>query len=275
MKCGICGNDSGKVFQASVMNRHMVNYHHCRQCGFVQTEHPFWLEEAYAKESVKADTGAISRNIALARKTAALLFFLFDPRARYLDYAGGYGIMTRLMRDIGFDFYWSDPYAPNLFARGFEFDGGTEIELLTTFESFEHFVNPLQEMEILQGISDNILFTTQLLPREVPMPGDWWYYSLAGGQHVSFYSLETLKYIADRYGMNLLSNEADIHLLTRRTVSDRMFNAILKGSDLLYCYVKMRMKSRTMEDFDRFTARNSGERRHDSDPAVPAVLDRE
>ncbi len=42
-----------------------------------------------------------------------------DP---FLDYAGGYGVFTRLMRDIGFDFYWHDPYTQNLFANGFEKD---------------------------------------------------------------------------------------------------------------------------------------------------------
>ncbi len=45
-------------------------------------------------------------------------------------------------------------------------------------------------------ISRNILFTTTLLPSPMPQPGTWWYYGLEHGQHISFYSLETLQSIA-------------------------------------------------------------------------------
>jgi hypothetical protein len=258
MKCRICEDDSEKVFQASVMKKFEVDYFHCRRCGFLQTEHPFWLDEAHRQGSAPVDTGVLSRNIALARKTAVILFFLFDPGRQFLDFAGGNGMMTRLMRDIGFDFYWSDPYSPNLFARGFEFGNGPRVELLTTFESFEHFVDPLREIEALLGISDNILFTTQLLPREVPGPDDWWYYSRDGGQHVSFYSHRALRHIADRYRLNLLSNGSDVHLFTRSRVPGPVFNALLKGSGLLYGYVKTRLKSRTMEDFNRVASSKPG-----------------
>jgi hypothetical protein len=27
------------------------------------------------------------------------------------------------MRDAGFDFYWNDPYAENIFAKSFEYNG--------------------------------------------------------------------------------------------------------------------------------------------------------
>ena len=58
------------------------------------------------------------------------------------NYAGGYGIFTRMMRDIGFDFYWLDKYADNLLTNGFEYNKKIhkKIEAITSFESFEHFV---------------------------------------------------------------------------------------------------------------------------------------
>ena len=64
-----------------------------------------------------ADTGLVSRNLGIARRLAGLLYFGFDPKARYLDFAGGYGLLTRLMRDRGFNFYWHDLYCENVFAR--------------------------------------------------------------------------------------------------------------------------------------------------------------
>jgi hypothetical protein len=249
MQCNICGNKSESIFQATILDKYAVDYYYCNECNFLQTEHPYWLEEAYENKLVNYDTGTISRNIVLARKTAVILYFLFDSKANYLDFAGGYGILTRMMRDIGFNFYWSDLYTPNIFAKGFEYNDSLNIQLLTAFESFEHFVDPLNEIDNLLSIADNILFTTELLPAQVPKAQAWWYYALAGGQHISFYSYKTLKYIAQKYKMNIVSGKHNIHLLTKHDVSDAKFNLILRLSDLLYYYVRKRMKSKTADDF--------------------------
>jgi len=53
----------------------------------------------------------MSRNISSSKITAVILFFLFKKFGKFLDFGGGYGIFTRLMRDIGFDFYWYDPHS--------------------------------------------------------------------------------------------------------------------------------------------------------------------
>lgn len=52
-----------------------------------------------------------------------------------------------MMRDLGFDFYWDDKYTQNIFANGFEYSDDKNYEVLTSFESFEHFVNPLSEIK--------------------------------------------------------------------------------------------------------------------------------
>ena len=84
---------------------------------------------------------------------------------------GGYGIFTRLMRDIGFDFYWYDPHSINLLARGFETRSKNyKYELVTAFEVFEHFAELIKEIESMLQFSDNILFSTELLPSLIPKP---------------------------------------------------------------------------------------------------------
>jgi hypothetical protein len=50
----------------------------------------------------------MQRNINLSKMVATILLLFFDFRRKFLDYAGGYGVFVRLMRDIGFDFYWYD-----------------------------------------------------------------------------------------------------------------------------------------------------------------------
>ena len=135
------------AFKAIVLSKYQVSYYHCPHCGFIQTEDPYWLDEAYKDPINVEDTGLLSRNISFSEMTALLIYFLFDKNGIFLDYAGGYGIFTRLMRDIGFNFFWHDPMTQNLLSRGFEYsDSLPRCELLTSFESFEHFKDPLTEI---------------------------------------------------------------------------------------------------------------------------------
>jgi hypothetical protein len=214
--CKICGGAANPKFAALVMGRYNGSFSHCKACGFLQADNPDWLEAAYREPINLTDTGLVRRNLLLSRITAVIIFYLFDKKGAFVDYGGGYGLFTRLMRDIGLDFYWLDPYARNLLSRGFEY--GPEkgrLELLTAFEVFEHLANPLEEIEKMVGLCSNILFSTALLPRPIPHPEQWWYYGLEHGQHVSFYSPQTLSWIASRFGLVCIS-AGMVHLLTKR-----------------------------------------------------------
>jgi hypothetical protein len=203
MKCKICSTSNKYVFSAKILNKYKIKYFLCPNCGFLQTEEPYWIEEAYKDPISLSDTGYMQRNINLSKKVSILLRLLFYGRdENYLDYAGGYGIFARLMRDIGFNFYWSDKYTNNIFAKGFEYNGTDVLKAVTTFESFEHFINPMDEIEKILLLSKNIIFTTELLPSAVPKPQEWWYYGLEHGQHISFYQQKTMRFIASQYKMN-------------------------------------------------------------------------
>ena len=237
--------------KATILNRYTVAYFWCRNCGFLQTEEPYWLEEAYQESINKSDTGILSRNLYLSKFVSVVLYFYFDRGGKFLDFAGGYGILTRLMRDIGFDFYWSDPYTNNLFAKGFEYtEDLSNIELITSFESFEHFVDPIEEIENMLKISKNIFFTTQLLPNPIPKLNKWWYYGLEHGQHISFYSLKTLNFIAGQYSLNLCSYGVN-HLFTKQKMGQNIFRILSKANRFgLSTFVKKRMRSKTFDDMN-------------------------
>jgi hypothetical protein len=223
-------------------------------------EEPSWFGEAYAEPINIYDTGIIARNISFSQRAAIIIYFLFNKGAKFLDYAGGYGIFTRLMRDIGFDFYWHDPYSTNLMARGFEiFDGTGKFELVTCFEVLEHLPNPIEEIEKIFNYSDSILFSTTLLPSPMPKPGEWSYYGTEHGQHVSFYSLETLEFIAKKFGCNLYG-KGDLYLLTKRTPKFLLFDLFMKFSrNKAFAYVKRHMKSRTTSDSETLARMNRQE----------------
>jgi len=218
----------------------------------VQTESPYWLQEAYREPINLPDTGILDRNLRFARLTAPLLFTHFDRHGRYLDYAGGYGIFTRLMRDVGFDYYWHDPFTTNLLARGFEYRSDmAPLEALTAFETFEHFEHPAAEIEKMLSLSRTIIFSTLLLPDPIPGPEEWWYYGVEHGQHIALYSLQTLKLVASRNALNLLTNGTDFHMLTDHRVSPFFFRHLaLLSKRGLFALVKSRMRSRMVDDRD-------------------------
>lgn len=218
MTCSICKQKSERLFSGKILGKYNIDYFHCTTCGFTETEKPrYWLEEAYDSPMNLSDTGVLERNIYFSHKVSALIHNFFDINAQYLDYSGGYGVFTRLMRDIGYDFYWNDPYTKNLLARGFEYDPGKQkkIELLTTFEVFEHLVDPVKEISDMLKVADTVVFSTQLVPEPIPAPSEWWYYGLEHGQHISLYRPETLTYIANKLGVDVFSH-GEFHMFTKK-----------------------------------------------------------
>ena len=228
--CRICQQVTETIGASRVLGEYDVQYFQCVRCGFVQTEAPHWLADVDARAPVDCP-GLWNRNFLLAAKTVAVIGAFFDPRGRFLDYGGGYGILVQLMRQAGLAFYWYDEYAPNRYAAEWEgsVDEGARYDLVTAFEVFEHIVEPLPVIRDLVRLSGNVLFTTELVPKPAPRPGEWWYYAPEAGQHVSFYTLKTLAEIAAQLDMRLCTDGRRVHLLTRRAVPSWLFNLVSRG----------------------------------------------
>ncbi|GAB4001925.1 hypothetical protein GCM10028807_59290 [Spirosoma daeguense] len=225
----------------------MVDYHECPNCEFVQTETPYWLDEAYSNAFTSTDTGTLQRTLILGKSAAALAFFAFDRHGRFVDYAGGYGTLARYMRDIGFDYYSTDLYATNFMARGFDAEPG-KYAMATAFECFEHFVNPGEELEKILAYSDSIFFTTQPCPNPAPRVKDWWYYAPHHGQHISLYRPKSLEYLGKQYGLHYY-NLLNYHLFTKHEMSPLLFKTLVIAGRLgLVSLVRLLMKSRTLSD---------------------------
>jgi hypothetical protein len=252
MKCKICGKEANHLFSALVLNKYDVKYYSCKTCGFLYTEEPYWLNEAYTNPINVSDTGIIDRNLHYSKVIAVFLYFFSNKNAKFLDYAGGYGLFTRMMRDIGFDFYWMDPYCNNLFSKGFEHNEEIQqrYELLTAFEVFEHLSNPLEEIEKMLSKSSSIIFSTEIITDTVPPPRNWWYYGFEHGQHISFYSEKSIRYVAKSFGLKSYFLN-DLHLLSDRNINEKLVKITLKLSSLgLFSLVKSRMSSRITNDFE-------------------------
>jgi hypothetical protein len=249
---------SRKLFDAIVLSKYHVSYYKCPACEFIQTEHPYWLEEAYSAAISDFDIGPVDRAIKGSRLASAVINAFFDPNETFIDWGGGYGVFTRLMRDIGYDFRWQDRYCENLFAKQFVAESQISYGMLTAFEVFEHLVDPLDEIGTMLSHSENILFTTLLTPEKITEASDWWYFAPDTGQHISLYSNRAIREVAAKFGMNLYSDGRLLHLMTRSRISSMAFRVVVGDGKLarLVRFALRRRSRRTSlleDDFRRIT----------------------
>ena len=254
MQCKICQNAAVPAFNASILGKYDATYFRCSSCGFMQTEDPHWLAESYASAINGIDLGPVNRAMSGSRLIEGVILSSFDRNAKFVDYGAGYGVLVRLMRDHGFDFYWQDLYCENLFAKHFVAEPGMTFELLTAFEVFEHLVDPLAEIKTMLQYSGNLLFSTLLVPSEAKTATDWWYFAPEHGQHVAFYTVPALRVIANRFNLHLSTDGNGTHLLSRKSVSDRRFRFFARDtrwSRLVRAALRRRMQKQSLliDDF--------------------------
>lgn len=230
MKCSVCCEPMDFAFNHEVMGKYEAEYWNCSACGYMKVHDPIWLKEAYLSPITNQDHGLLARNIHFSRQIIALIDRYLDTSKIYLDYAGGYGVFTRLMRDAGIKFVHDDPNTENIFARDFVYDNTKhEIAGITCFECLEHFVDPVKELEKIFQISPNVFFSTELKPLATP-DTNWHYFAFEHGQHVSFYSQATLETLAEKFGLNLVST-GYLHYFSEAEINNYTFKKIAKGAN--------------------------------------------
>jgi hypothetical protein len=249
--CRVCGAESDYLFSGDLIGR-PVEYFECARCEYVQTETPTWLNEAYAEPINVTDTGILVRNLQCRDLVLATLWAIGDLRGRVVDQAGGYGILVRLLRDVGVDAYWADLHSENLLARGFEFDvqESGRACLVTAFEAMEHFVDPVHEMEGMFGVSSNLLCSTELIPSPAPPPREWWYFGREHGQHIGFFRIPTLQYMARRFQKSLVTDGRFLHLFSEAPVNQHYWAVLKKIRPALHWVTRRKLGSKTWSDHE-------------------------
>ena len=249
--CPLCFNKAHVVFTTIVLSKFEAKYALCKTCGLLFATNPIWLNEAYENPIALNDSGIIRRNISNAARLTGILFLLFGKDKKFLDYAGGSGLFTRIMRDIGLDFYCADKYCINLMSAGFNHKTEYSYAAITAFEVLEHVPNPFEFIySILEEIKcDTIILSTTVFEKDIPPSLDWHYYTFKSGQHICFYQPRTLDFLAQRMGMNYLRG-GNLHLFTRKKLSPFVFRFFTSKCGIivsLFCMVFLR--SFTKKDF--------------------------
>lgn len=224
VRCSITGSLMRPVFSEIVLGKYDVSYYYSEESGLLRTEKPYWLGESYQDAISCTDTGLVSRNNSNSKVLEVILECLNLGKGVYLDIAGGYGLLTRLLRDKGFDCYTTDRYCENIFAKSFEPIPGFKADAMFAFEVLEHLEDPFQFLNEMFELYNcrTLIFSTVTFFGEVP-PRDWWYFSFETGQHISFYQPRTLSLLAERLGCKYFKLDENFHI-----ISDIQLNPLAK-----------------------------------------------
>lgn len=186
-----------------------IYYYCCETCGFVFTEafdkwsFKDFSEKIYNDEYALHDPEYLSIR---PRMQASVINALPDEikSAKILDYGSGLGILEEELKSLGFacvDSY--DPFTNRVALAPHSYD------IVFAFEVFEHHPKPLELFqEIMEYLNSDgvILFSTLVLSKHVIKEGieNWWYCSPRNG-HISFFSIESLAYLARLYQFEYLA----------------------------------------------------------------------
>lgn len=234
--CKICGKDS-PFFDRLDFNRVCgsatdyfngaagvdVYYRKCASCGFIFTDFfdsftpELWRDHIYNPdyyESIDPEYKLIRP----AHDSNELDCLLRSPSRRWigLDYGGGNGLMSDLLRHKGYVFDCYDPFGANTVQA----ENIGRYNFCSSFEVLEHTVAPLDLMtDILRLCSPDRLgilvgTVTQNDSIRPGKLGDWWYAAPRNG-HVSLYSRKSLELLALRFGLSHFSLSDSTHFLYR------------------------------------------------------------
>lgn len=255
-KCIVCNSGTELLFKGLILGKYDVEYNYCSNCKCIFTEKPYWLDEAYEDSILRTDTGIMVRNLQICDELVILFRKFHNSEINVVDYGGGYGILTRMLRDRGVNTFWSDKFSSNFLARGFEYDGVSNVDVFLAFEVVEHLVNPIEAITEIMEKTNCFIFTTTPLPRvDYESNEDWWYFAPEAGQHIFFSSKETFKKMAEMIGCQY-QNIWGYHILYR----GKQFNGLNLASKFwillsrvffrfkLIIFQRGRFKSKTWDD---------------------------
>lgn len=238
-KCRLCGGSLKHIFNLRLLHRHNINYSECEKCQSVQTENPYWLDEAYKKANEQnLDIGAIQRNLhnVAACYAIAKVFGLKNV----VDFGGGEGLLCRMLRDYGANCYVVDKYREPTYGKGFTEPDFESPDLLLAFELLEHLPNPKLDLEVLFNYNSKVLmFSTEIYSNQKK---DWWYFAPESGQHVFFYSMKSLHFLAAKYSYSLVISGGFIVFLKDVSRFRKLLaKIVLKGRivRLLRCFIPL------------------------------------
>lgn len=185
-----------------------VRWFACDHCDYLFTDFfDDWTAEDFARFVYNDDYMKVDPDYADARSNRVfqtLTPFLPDlAPARVLDYGGGAGGLTALLRERGIDATSYDPFSRP------ERPGG-KFDVITCVEVMEHSPDPaatLADIASLLAPGGCVLLGICLQPANIKQLGPSWWYCAPRNGHCSTFSLTTLSTLGSRLGLTLHASD--------------------------------------------------------------------
>jgi len=217
-----CGSGAQNLLPPSDMN---VSYVQCSQCGFCfAPEFSAWSLEDFATRIYNEDYAIVDPDYtdARPRANAGSLLATFGERGRgirHLDYGGGHGLLSKLLRDGGWPSESYDPFVD----RSVSLSGLGQFDLVTAYEVFEHVPDVrrlIADLASLLRPDGVVLFSTLLSDGNIApgRPLSWWYAAPRNG-HISLFSARSLAALGAIEGFSIGSFSPDLHAYWKKVPS--------------------------------------------------------
>ena len=260
--CKVCGcNEVAPLFSATILGAYHATIVECPSCGFQSFPNAQeWIQEAYSSPIASTDTGIVARCLNLHKIISSFLSLNYK-RGSVLDWGSGSGLLVRLLRDSGNECLGFEPYTAPVLAASYTFKDDQAVlhkapfRAIIAVEVLEHLTDPREFMASVLAMTDTLIFTTELLSANKVGKG-WWYYSVETGQHIGFYTKNSLQRLADDYSCFYYTcRNPAIHIFTRNPSDIRAFRIIVGRKRAMFLYPLSRLvdrlsgrKSLTMPD---------------------------
>ena len=202
--CKLCGGATIYKFSKTLLKKFDARYHLCSNCGSLQVLDTAVLDEAYRNQNWALDTGLVARNLLLAGQLPLLFDGLLAKNDLIVDYGGGTGLLTRLLRDMGFIVLAYDKFGMPLFVNAFHVSSIDNLtcKAMIASEVLEHFDRPCEEIEMILSHTEMLIFTTEFYSAQ---DENWWYRAPFTGQHIFFWSAKAVEAVFAKFGFKLLN----------------------------------------------------------------------
>lgn len=196
--CRCCGLNTNFYDSDNVFGRKAF-YYKCFDCNSIQIDNPDWLDDAYKEPIPSNDRGLVFRSFNVSRLIAIFLYLEKRIGQPALDWGGGYGLLTRILRDLGFEFYNFDFYVNGIFSPDYNLTKENvdkkKFDVLCAIEVFEHLTNPFESFGSITNHSEILIIGTELVPNKIVKPSnhDWPYFQPITGQHITFASKKGIR----------------------------------------------------------------------------------
>ncbi|MBI3903147.1 MAG: class I SAM-dependent methyltransferase [Nitrosomonadales bacterium] len=214
-----CEEMRGKFLKLSGIPIYYYLCNNCQFCfapEFMKWELRDFEEKIYNQDYVLVDPDYLdSRPRQLANKLLSM-FPVQGPQIKHLDFGGGDGLLSRILREANWQSTSYDPFVDKDTKLG---DLG-QFQLITAFEVFEHVPDVCRLIRDLSSLlaSDGIvLFTTNVSDGQIAQNRriNWWYASPRNG-HISLFSRKSLAILGGKEGFTVGGFSDGLHMLSRR-----------------------------------------------------------